>query len=263
MGPRPSSFLLDSLSRVSDIPAGWFPDPSGAPGMLRYWDGTAWTGHVHQQVVPAAYGQAYGTVPARFQPTTPDGEPLAGWWHRVGATALDNVFGAMLSIVISIPAQMSMQREMDRLGTEFQRRLDADDPHALSWFFHHLLDVYRDRLWIYLVPAVILVIAQAAFLHYRGGTPGQLITGLRTRLRERPGPLSWGRAIARGAAYLGVPIVLEVIGLASGSWAVLLPMLALMSIWGLLNPLWAAWDGDRQALHDKLVGTNVVRVRRD
>lgn len=23
-------------------PAGWYPDPSGAPG-LRYWDGTAWT----------------------------------------------------------------------------------------------------------------------------------------------------------------------------------------------------------------------------
>lgn len=28
-------------------PAGWHPDPSGAPGRLRYWDGQAWTEHVH------------------------------------------------------------------------------------------------------------------------------------------------------------------------------------------------------------------------
>ena len=27
-------------------PANWYPDPSGAPGVLRYWDGTAWSGSV-------------------------------------------------------------------------------------------------------------------------------------------------------------------------------------------------------------------------
>jgi hypothetical protein len=26
-------------------PAGWYPDPSGPQGSLRYWDGLAWTEH--------------------------------------------------------------------------------------------------------------------------------------------------------------------------------------------------------------------------
>ena len=27
--------------------AGWYPAPGGPPGQLRYWDGTAWTEHLH------------------------------------------------------------------------------------------------------------------------------------------------------------------------------------------------------------------------
>lgn len=29
-----------------DMPVpGWYPDPSGAPGRVRYWDGQVWTGN--------------------------------------------------------------------------------------------------------------------------------------------------------------------------------------------------------------------------
>jgi len=30
-------------------PADWYPDPYGQQGLLRYWDGAAWTEHTHQQ----------------------------------------------------------------------------------------------------------------------------------------------------------------------------------------------------------------------
>lgn len=32
--------------------AGWHPDPAGVPGRLRWWDGQAWTDHVHAQAAP-------------------------------------------------------------------------------------------------------------------------------------------------------------------------------------------------------------------
>ncbi|MET7474390.1 phospholipid scramblase-related protein [Streptomyces sp. NPDC005648] len=35
------------MTTHSNTPAGWYPDPHGAPQTLRYWDGAQWTQHTH------------------------------------------------------------------------------------------------------------------------------------------------------------------------------------------------------------------------
>ena len=36
------------LPAPSGPPAGWYADPHGAAGLMRYWDGSRWTDHTHQ-----------------------------------------------------------------------------------------------------------------------------------------------------------------------------------------------------------------------
>lgn len=62
-------------------PAGWYPDPSGAPG-TRWWDGAQWSAHT-QQAAPALppvprYGEYAPTAPAADAPA---GYPPAGYPH--------------------------------------------------------------------------------------------------------------------------------------------------------------------------------------
>ncbi|MFF2130023.1 phospholipid scramblase-related protein [Streptomyces olivochromogenes] len=65
------------MTTHSNTPAGWYPDPHGAPQTLRYWDGSQWTEHTNaDQAAPA--GQ---TVPQQAQ--QPYGQPTAGPDPRV------------------------------------------------------------------------------------------------------------------------------------------------------------------------------------
>lgn len=49
---------------------GWYPDPGGMPGMVRWWDGAGWS----DVMMPAGPGVAVGSTPVRPQP---EPEPAA------------------------------------------------------------------------------------------------------------------------------------------------------------------------------------------
>ncbi|MFJ9544294.1 phospholipid scramblase-related protein [Streptomyces sp. NPDC101225] len=59
------------MTTHSNTPAGWYPDPHGAPRTLRYWDGAQWTQHTHadQQAAPA------GQPPQPQMPQMPQQAP--------------------------------------------------------------------------------------------------------------------------------------------------------------------------------------------
>ena len=237
---------------MTQIPAGWYPDPaSGQPGPYgepgpvpqgqRYWDGTGWTEHV-------AAGPAYAPPGGRMQPTTPDGEPLAGWWSRVAAALLDFLFLLPLTILVALPFFLWQWDDLEawfRASTRsFETGTPVEDPALLRAFT---------------VPGLLMQVALFAvaaaytlgFWHWKQATPGKMVAGLRLRRRDTPGPLPWSTMIIR---YAAVNVLLL-----AGDNPVLSGVLGLLL---LLDYLWPLWDDKNQALHDKLARTNVVLSRR-
>ena len=87
---------------MSTPAAGWYPDPSGAPG-ARWWDGTTWTEHTrtpeqmagvppqgqqYGQPYGRQYGEAYGAQQpgqqSYGQPYVPGGHPQASYGQPYG-----------------------------------------------------------------------------------------------------------------------------------------------------------------------------------
>jgi len=238
---------------VTQAPAGWYPDPDPNLRALRYWDGTAWTAHT-APVTPQATPTG---------PTTPDGEPLAGWWWRALAFVIDTVIVGVVSSIASIPAQIQVQRDlepaMDRIDRELQQ--NPDTAPDLGAFFGEYMDVLQNHaLWLVGPSVVATLLYWAVFLRWKGATPGKLMLSMRVRLREQTGTLPWSSIVARMVVQFGVSWTPFVLAYLLGSGTLLLLSMLVSVLW-LIDPLWATWDSKRQALHDKLAQTNVVKTR--
>jgi uncharacterized RDD family membrane protein YckC len=234
---------------------GWHPDPvapqPGQPAQLRYWDGTRWTEHTAPAQAPIG-GAQYGAAPYPYATgkatTTPDGVPLASWGQRVGALLLDGLIQFPITAALFIPFYGRIIDAYRDYFDNVQRASDAGTT-APSPF-----QVQSDLLGTFLLMGVIglafSLLWTFFWLRWKAATPGKLVLGLRIRLRETPGQLSW-RTIA-----------LRWLGQNAATVAGLIPYVGgLLGLYSLLDVLWPLWDDKRQAIHDKIAHTNVVRTR--
>ena len=243
---------------------GWHPDPvpssPGQPAQLRYWDGARWTEHVAAapyQSGPEAYQGTYGgpmVPPSSYAyggkppATTPDGEPLAGWWHRVGAYLIDALILGVVAAVVAFPW---IRDVVDSYRHWFDDVLDSTDAGGGTVDTSQLQhDIAKPLAVIVVIQLALGFGYHVGFLMWRQATPGKLMTGLRVRLRERPGRMPLGTVVVRWASQFAVALlgIVPVVGSVTG-------------LYSLLDDLWPLWDDRKQAIHDKVARTNVVRVR--
>jgi|SRR6476661_572488 len=187
---------------------------------------------------------AYGGLPTA-QPSTPDGQPLASYWQRVGAFILDWVIqGVIAAIVGYYFLAKAMGDYVDQFNTMMRNAESGQQPDLTA--LTNSIDT--GALLAYSVVAIAVFVAyQTFFLTRLGATPGKLAVGISVRLRDRPGRLSTAEALRRVA----LPMALFV-----GQIVPVLGLLALLA--RVLDLLWASWDPQKQALHDKVGRTNVV-----
>jgi len=250
--------------------------------LLRYWDGTQWTTHTSPRHRPQAdqgaagsygspqsyagggyaqqgqrgYGGAgssgYGYEPmpgSDYQqqdgrPTTPDGQRVSGWWRRFFARVVD-----WLLITIATFAMLPVLSP-DFMSTFEQWLSVLSDPASVESAEATSLqqEVVAQVATVGFASAVLSLVYEAVFLKVAAATPGKLVLGLRVRLREHPGPLSWNTSIVRALVWEG-PQLLGVVPIL-GNIAGLVP---------LINGLWPLWDAKNQSLNDKAAKTQVVR----
>jgi hypothetical protein len=96
------------------IPAGWYDDPSG-PG-LRWWDGDAWTEHVHTAASAAAATGAdasTGTTGASEEAPPRDLVRLREWIRGRGTKAIGLFLGAVVIVIVVVALLLSGGSEND------------------------------------------------------------------------------------------------------------------------------------------------------
>lgn len=151
--------------------------------------------------------------------------PAAGWYRRAWAFLFDAFVMALLLLVWVIP-YIFIYIVFDASG----------------WLAHTVIG------FAFILSIVLLIVYPVYFIGKRGQTPGMKLLQIRL---YRLGPDGELYAPTHGVSWCRWATVM-VLNLLSG---------ALFGIPIILDYLWAAWDKQRQCLHDKVVGTVAVDER--
>lgn len=281
-------------------PSGWYDDPQD-PGSLRYWDGILWTGHTVPKTsptaaastigrpvpppVPPGYAGApttgpaptggpsgamptatpgpgydrppptygYGSAPSvawpQSGPTSPDGMPLAQWWQRLLARIIDGLLVGFVAGIVASPWLLTLARwYLDTLARAV-RDAERGVPTTLDEATLNAL-VTEAALPLTLATIAVGVLYETFCLTRWGATLGKRALGIAVRRVARAGPLTLVEALRRQLIQQG-----------TGLLGLVRPVGLIMTLVQFVDVLWLLWDPRRQALHDKVSDTLVVRVR--
>ena len=190
--------------------------------------------------------QGYG-YPGQLKHATPDGQPLSGWWRRVFARIIDGLIVSIIGLPLTGYFYVKyFQIIWDYTRDMMDRAAAGEQPPSA---FVLPAEAYQ---WV--VPALLLSLLVAfvyeyLFLTRKGATLGKMAVGIAVRLRDVPGPPP-GLAVLKRYGFYTLLSLLGFIPLVG----------SLAGFLALINGLWPLWDDKKQALHDKIAATNVVRT---
>ena len=166
----------------------------------------------------------------------------------MGAYILDAI---LVGLLTSLFGGYFLWRALRPWVEDFTQALSQNDTTALENLSTNLNQYLtgRDFLIFSVISVLVGTLYHVGFLTRFGATPGKMALRISVRERDRPGPPSAAVAMRRYA----LTFILGIFSALPGGLAFF------GSILGLLDVLWPLWDGKRQALHDKIAGTNVVQ----
>ncbi|TDC97362.1 RDD family protein [Actinomadura sp. 7K507] len=165
---------------------------------------------------------------------------LAGRWARLGAAVLD----ALVLSVAAVPAVLVSIR-----WDKMQESVESGEPITDPWALYDIPRLLAGYAVVFLLGFAYFTIMHAK----RGQTLGKMAVGIRVVSAADQSAISWGQALGRQAFVYVITIATTVLN-------VLVPAGAVIGMLGMLDNAWILWDERRQAVHDKVAGTLVVKA---
>lgn len=193
---------------------------------------------------PQQYQPNYPAVVGGRAAATADGVPLASWWWRVLAVVVDSV---LVSLIAAIPSFPIYGRLFDQIAVLIREAMQAAQSGQSAPVVPSTgaLISTGDQLLLTLITVGVSFVYQLVFLRLRSATPGKLLCRLRVvpvDAGRHPGPLAWSTVVIRVAVW------------------VLPGLYVLFTLFKLLDALFPLWQPKRQAIHDLVARTQVVRL---
>jgi uncharacterized RDD family membrane protein YckC len=197
-------------------------------------------------------GQGFGYA-GQHPKASPDGRPLSGWWRRVFAKIIDSI----IVWIIGLPLTGYFYYQYSQVLTDYfidtMRAAEAGTPATTV--------TLPPEMYKWMIPATLIGFAisfayEYFFLTKKGATPGKMALGIRVHyvppVLTSPADIPATPPGSAVAKRYGLQILFSVAGL--------IPYVGTLASFGaLLDYLWPLWDDKKQALHDKVASTYVIR----